>query len=147
MMSRARPIRHWKTRLCSRPHGSQRGFARPLAKSASKKPGPGGRISWLLNTVMKLIADIMESLHGVLGAGFPTRHTRRLKSCRHGGRIMERAANGIGLCLAFSAVAQGTFTVQVGAPPALPTPVVQHTDRSEERRVGKECRSRWSPYH
>ena len=41
---------------------------------------------------------------------------------------MERAANGIGLCLAFSAVAQGTFTVQVGAPPAPPTPVVQHTD-------------------
>src|ERR1043165_10181138 len=23
----------------------------------------------------------------------------------------------------------------------------QHTYRSEERRVGKECRSRWSPYH
>ena len=23
----------------------------------------------------------------------------------------------------------------------------QDTDRSEERRVGKECRSRWSPYH
>ena len=21
------------------------------------------------------------------------------------------------------------------------------SDRSEERRVGKECRSRWSPYH
>src|SRR3712207_8802826 len=26
------------------------------------------------------------------------------------------------------------------APPDIP-------DRSEERRVGKECRSRWSPYH
>src|ERR1039457_453269 len=27
--------------------------------------------------------------------------------------------------------------------------VVEYTecDRSEERRVGKECRSRWSPYH
>ena len=24
---------------------------------------------------------------------------------------------------------------------------VTWTDRSEERRVGKECRSRWSPYH
>ncbi len=24
---------------------------------------------------------------------------------------------------------------------------VSHTTRSEERRVGKECRSRWSPYH
>ena len=22
-----------------------------------------------------------------------------------------------------------------------------HCSRSEERRVGKECRSRWSPYH
>ena len=27
---------------------------------------------------------------------------------------------------------------------AKPSP---HTTRSEERRVGKECRSRWSPYH
>src|SRR5256885_12126955 len=25
--------------------------------------------------------------------------------------------------------------------------VVFDADRSEERRVGKECRSRWSPYH
>ena len=24
---------------------------------------------------------------------------------------------------------------------------VRLADRSEERRVGKECRSRWSPYH
>src|SRR5207302_6267165 len=24
---------------------------------------------------------------------------------------------------------------------------IHHTGRSEERRVGKECRSRWSPYH
>src|SRR3989441_43041 len=23
----------------------------------------------------------------------------------------------------------------------------KHPNRSEERRVGKECRSRWSPYH
>src|SRR5579859_1213937 len=26
-------------------------------------------------------------------------------------------------------------------------PTVANMDRSEERRVGKECRSRWSPYH
>ena len=24
---------------------------------------------------------------------------------------------------------------------------VSEVNRSEERRVGKECRSRWSPYH
>ena len=23
----------------------------------------------------------------------------------------------------------------------------KYAERSEERRVGKECRSRWSPYH
>src|SRR2546430_14959533 len=26
-------------------------------------------------------------------------------------------------------------------------PVTRSVKRSEERRVGKECRSRWSPYH
>ena len=38
--------------------------------------------------------------------------------------------------------------------PEAPVPVVrvhpskeQERSRSEERRVGKECRSRWSPYH
>ena len=25
--------------------------------------------------------------------------------------------------------------------------VIDDPERSEERRVGKECRSRWSPYH
>ena len=33
----------------------------------------------------------------------------------------------------------------------MPTKIVTETQilrkRSEERRVGKECRSRWSPYH
>ena len=29
----------------------------------------------------------------------------------------------------------------------VPEDVVEKTVRSEERRVGKECRSRWSPYH
>ena len=28
-----------------------------------------------------------------------------------------------------------------------PVPMISKEERSEERRVGKECRSRWSPYH
>ena len=28
-----------------------------------------------------------------------------------------------------------------------PIPATMASSRSEERRVGKECRSRWSPYH
>src|SRR5574341_1568853 len=31
--------------------------------------------------------------------------------------------------------------------PAVPPALVAVAGRSEERRVGKECRSRWSPYH
>ena len=31
--------------------------------------------------------------------------------------------------------------------PNIPHTCVIKGDRSEERRVGKECRSRWSPYH
>ena len=30
---------------------------------------------------------------------------------------------------------------------ARPSKLFLYQDRSEERRVGKECRSRWSPYH
>ena len=31
--------------------------------------------------------------------------------------------------------------------PRAPADYFDFSDRSEERRVGKECRSRWSPYH
>ena len=33
----------------------------------------------------------------------------------------------------------------IGLPTMIPNYLPK--DRSEERRVGKECRSRWSPYH
>src|SRR3712207_2392729 len=43
-------------------------------------------------------------------------------------------------------VAQGT--VEYGEGPVHIVGVVEVAEgRSEERRVGKECRSRWSPYH
>ena len=32
-------------------------------------------------------------------------------------------------------------------PKAACEPLLKLVKRSEERRVGKECRSRWSPYH
>ena len=39
-----------------------------------------------------------------------------------------------------------SFVFYEGPPSANGMPGI-HTTRSEERRVGKECRSRWSPYH
>src|SRR2546426_12314731 len=46
----------------------------------------------------------------------------------------------------------GTFCRDVGSHFITTWPVDSHVTnwprlRSEERRVGKECRSRWSPYH
>ena len=43
--------------------------------------------------------------------------------------------NGAGLSLS-----QGTTIILIGR-------IFDALNRSEERRVGKECRSRWSPYH
>ena len=40
-----------------------------------------------------------------------------------------------------------TDPLKVIADPALPKVCAPLVERSEERRVGKECRSRWSPYH
>src|SRR3712207_8241377 len=48
----------------------------------------------------------------------------------------------LGAALNSSASSSGRFTRSAPSSVALTT-----SGRSEERRVGKECRSRWSPYH
>ena len=44
---------------------------------------------------------------------------------------------------------RGQFVADIKLPGTMDVAFVRspHADRSEERRVGKECRSRWSPYH
>src|ERR1043166_4319468 len=36
---------------------------------------------------------------------------------------------------------------EVSCVDGMPSPLLTKSPRSEERRVGKGCRSRWSPYH
>src|SRR5215217_4354007 len=67
--------------------------------------------------------------------------------------VIDRTVDGI-IGSAFGAAGQrcmaGSVVVTVGeAHEKLIGPLVERTRalRSEERRVGKECRSRWSPYH
>src|SRR2546422_772896 len=40
-----------------------------------------------------------------------------------------------------------TLKLRIRVGPRSEDPIELATARSEERRVGKECRSRWSPYH
>src|SRR2546430_2998140 len=40
-----------------------------------------------------------------------------------------------------------SYTPVCGRRSAVSAPARHRDGRSEERRVGKECRSRWSPYH
>ena len=47
----------------------------------------------------------------------------------------------------FSVVGQGIYQVVQKSKNAHAEIVKICVRRSEERRVGKECRSRWSPYH
>ena len=41
----------------------------------------------------------------------------------------------------------GDFTFDESVAEVFPDMIQRSIPRSEERRVGKECRSRWSPYH
>jgi len=84
-------------------------------------------------------ADVVVVGSGAFGASAAYHLARR------GARVavLDRAA----LASQTSPRAAG-LSSQVRATPAL-TKLAQRAvaKRSEERRVGKECRSRWSPYH
>ena len=71
-----------------------------------------------------------------------------------GGKVVSVNTGGTALEFTTAGSGSGDLTaVQVSgsiltvASGTGPIPIVGLTTRSEERRVGKECRSRWSPYH
>src|SRR2546429_9870957 len=42
---------------------------------------------------------------------------------------------------------QSALNIEQVVEPYIRGKAIRYLERSEERRVGKECRSRWSPYH
>src|SRR5258707_10849106 len=58
-----------------------------------------------------------------------------------------KVCNLAGVCVAVKAGQLTTVRNSDSNGPAAPSQANLSTLRSEERRVGKECRSRWSPYH
>ena len=90
-----------------------------------------------------------KSCHGADGRGVPSAAARLevppadLKDCK--GSTAETEDRWVGI------VSQGgaAFGLSLDMPAfgEAGTPAQIRAVRSEERRVGKECRSRWSPYH
>ena len=65
----------------------------------------------------------------------------------NGDRALEKALGGMFGCVVLDVMLPGRDGFSVVSElrkRGISTPVLL---RSEERRVGKECRSRWSPYH
>src|ERR1035441_4350358 len=77
-------------------------------------------------------------------------HNRPQKAAMHTRRVNARCVSrciiplclpgGVGLVVGTQLLRAGVNVVDAGF-------ALVHRVRSEERRVGKECRSRWSPYH
>src|SRR5471030_3548499 len=87
----------------------------------------------VFNETMQLLTDAHEYFH-LFGDDDQQRIAPDLKtlySCE-----MSRITLRLSSIMAWLMVQRAVFTGKI-----LPQ------ERSEERRVGKECRSRWSPYH
>jgi len=110
-------------------------------------------------------AAALETLHGLLDqAWFPSLDAavayalvRERKPQRvievgsgHSTRVLSKAMGGMGEILAIDPAPRADIAGLAGVRVELSTVQAASPalfDRSEERRVGKECRSRWSPYH
>src|SRR5256885_2508790 len=69
-----------------------------------------------------------------------------LKKSESSTRVLEEATESFQLQI-LREDEQGDEQLSVEKLTTDTSPVIRLVDRSEERRVGKECRSRWSPYH
>jgi len=82
--------------------------------------------------------SLSDSVEDMIGLGYDL--AIRLGELKDSGLIARRLAASTSLICAAPAYLQAR-----GAPTSVDD-LADH-NRSEERRVGKECRSRWSPYH
>src|SRR5258708_18671973 len=91
-----------------------------------------------------LVAELLKDGHAVTVLHRRPKHDlgRRVKNLtadRNDGQAVKAALAGKNFEVVFDNVYDWERGTTAGH--------IEATVRSEERRVGKECRSRWSPYH
>ena len=98
---------------------------------------------------MRAIAG--SSQHGLGLLGLDTGTTERkgqFVSATHGQNRVEQTSRGKNIHGGDAKIGLQRLVGRLRDDPRMPNGVgTVFVDRSEERRVGKECRSRWSPYH
>src|SRR2546425_13045176 len=94
---------------------------------------------------IRRVRDQLQGLQGLDGEGLRRRPHRALRDDEEALGLREAQEAREAVSGRWSTVSGGSRSASrlfLGSPPG---PLCRK--RSEERRVGKECRSRWSPYH
>src|SRR5260221_12257571 len=110
-----------------------RPYARP---SLRRHLGSSSRNSHALASVNSRLMVAGESCRSVAASSMespPKNRSSTIRACRES-RICKRRSASSSASKSRSRSTAGSFISEIST-------------RSEERRVGKECRSRWSPYH
>src|SRR2546429_5635648 len=100
----------------------------------------GARIEKITPAIKKLIDDMLETMHAAAGVGLAAHQVGHALPLT-GIDVREARDRPSTLVWKGQPVEVAGFMPLVLINPELTA------SRSEERRVGKECRSRWSPYH
>ena len=116
-------------------------------------------MEWGVDTIFGLPGD---GINGIMEALRQRKERIRFIQVRHEESAAFMACGyakftgRLGVCLATSGpggihLLNGLYDAKLDCQPVLAITGMAYHDlintRSEERRVGKECRSRWSPYH
>ena len=125
-----------------------------LGRTFGNVAGEVRRVDWIL--VLAVLALGMLGALLVWAATLPGDGGDPLESTHHLTRHLVHLVTGFAVCLVIASVDYRTirayapliylFTLVSLVLVLTPLGAVVN-GRSEERRVGKECRSRWSPYH
>src|SRR5260370_25684922 len=108
-----------------------------LSEQAAQRPGA---VALVMNQERLAYGDLEE---------YTNRLARLLKDagCKKGDRICLLLPKSPVAIISILGILKADC-IYVPLDPASPVArLAKIVDRSEERRVGKECRSRWSPYH
>src|SRR5258708_18316154 len=129
--------------------GSGSNIKDTIPEGAGIKTDPEEARKFVELTGIDMLAPSVGSIHGLIKSGKPHIDTELVKKIRqtagvplvlHGGSGLrdEDFTNG---------VKAGISIVHINTEIRVAYVEGLKKSRSEERRVGKECRSRWSPYH